>query len=293
MVKPPPRRVSWYGKLPARGDFVGRGLPPRWRSDWDGWLQRGLALAATTLDGAALRERLRRLRAVALPGAAGARRDLVRHHGGFARSCRTRFSVDAGRTPCRAGVTATKALHGSRRCLARQQKDPKRSRRRSPPCRHAPSRNSKPAEAWPPQPASLWWPLAAAHDVRSPDGGLATGAGAAARTARYSTGRAPDRERGIVVLVAAVGSLHSRFEAIEPGLNAAAADHAARHREHRRRPTRGRRCTAAAHRRRRASAGFPGSRSRSLRASRAPKSAAPRRRRSALRPASRKRCSRL
>ena len=23
----------------------------------------------------------------------------------------------------------------------------------------------EPAEAWPPQPASLWWPLAAAHDV--------------------------------------------------------------------------------------------------------------------------------
>ena len=58
MVKPPPRRVSWWGKLPARADFVGRGLPARWRSDWDGWLQRGLALAATTLEGAALRERL-------------------------------------------------------------------------------------------------------------------------------------------------------------------------------------------------------------------------------------------
>ena len=47
MVKPPPRRVSWWGKLPARADFVGRGLPARWRSDWDGWLQRGIALAAT------------------------------------------------------------------------------------------------------------------------------------------------------------------------------------------------------------------------------------------------------
>ncbi|WP_076998144.1 type VI secretion system-associated protein TagF [Variovorax sp. KK3] len=59
MVRLPSRRVCWYGKLPARGDFVGRGLPPRWRSDWDGWLQRGLALAATQMDGPALRERLR------------------------------------------------------------------------------------------------------------------------------------------------------------------------------------------------------------------------------------------
>ena len=57
-MRMPSRRVCWYGKLPARGDFIGRGLPPRWRSDWDGWLQQGLALAPTRLDGA-LRERLR------------------------------------------------------------------------------------------------------------------------------------------------------------------------------------------------------------------------------------------
>ena len=57
-------------QLSGRGDFVGRGLPPRWRSGWDDWLQRGLALAATTLDDAALRERLRAFapwRYVALP----------------------------------------------------------------------------------------------------------------------------------------------------------------------------------------------------------------------------------
>ena len=52
------RQVAWYGKLPARGDFVGRGLPPRWRAEWDEWLQQGLALAATTLEGGELRERL-------------------------------------------------------------------------------------------------------------------------------------------------------------------------------------------------------------------------------------------
>ena len=52
------RQVAWYGKLPERGDFVGRGLPARWRADWDGWLQQGLVLAATTLEGGELRERL-------------------------------------------------------------------------------------------------------------------------------------------------------------------------------------------------------------------------------------------
>ena len=52
------RQVAWYGKLPERGDFVGRGLPARWRADWDEWLQRGLALAATMLDERELRERL-------------------------------------------------------------------------------------------------------------------------------------------------------------------------------------------------------------------------------------------
>lgn len=58
-MKPSSRHVSWYGKLPSRGDFIGRGLPPRWRSEWDGWLQRGLSLAATTVDSTTLSERLR------------------------------------------------------------------------------------------------------------------------------------------------------------------------------------------------------------------------------------------
>ena len=106
MVKPQPRRVSWWGKLPARADFVGRGLPARWRSDWDGWLQRGLALAAATLEGAALRERLGAFapwRYVALPAPGEVWCGIIVR---FARSCRTRFSADAGRTPCRAGATS-------------------------------------------------------------------------------------------------------------------------------------------------------------------------------------------
>ncbi|HEY9028079.1 MAG TPA: type VI secretion system-associated protein TagF [Burkholderiaceae bacterium] len=53
-----PQAVAWYGKLPSRGDFVGRGVPRSWSRPWDDWLQRGLALAAQRLGAAALRERL-------------------------------------------------------------------------------------------------------------------------------------------------------------------------------------------------------------------------------------------
>jgi type VI secretion system protein ImpM len=34
--------AGWYGKLPARGDFVQRRLPPGFVEQWDAWLQRGL-----------------------------------------------------------------------------------------------------------------------------------------------------------------------------------------------------------------------------------------------------------
>lgn len=57
MVKPP-ARIGWWGKLPTRGDFVGRGLPPAWRADWDAWLQRGITLAAASCEAGELRERL-------------------------------------------------------------------------------------------------------------------------------------------------------------------------------------------------------------------------------------------
>lgn len=50
------RSTGWWGKLPTRGDFVGRGLPKRGQQAWDGWLQRGLAAAAQQLGAAALRE---------------------------------------------------------------------------------------------------------------------------------------------------------------------------------------------------------------------------------------------
>lgn len=52
-----PLTIGWWGKLPARGDFVGRGLPRAWQRAWDEWLQRGLA-SATRRWGPGLRERL-------------------------------------------------------------------------------------------------------------------------------------------------------------------------------------------------------------------------------------------
>ncbi|MEJ1127840.1 type VI secretion system-associated protein TagF [Variovorax sp. CCNWLW225] len=34
---------GWFGKLPGMGDFAHRRLPESFRSEWDHWLQRGLA----------------------------------------------------------------------------------------------------------------------------------------------------------------------------------------------------------------------------------------------------------
>ncbi len=43
---PPPGTTAWYGKLPARGDFVSQGLSPSQVRAWDGWLQQGLKHAS-------------------------------------------------------------------------------------------------------------------------------------------------------------------------------------------------------------------------------------------------------
>jgi type VI secretion system protein ImpM len=53
-----PQLVGWYGKLPARGDFLGHGLPRAWQRLWDEWLQRAMAGASRQVDAALLRERL-------------------------------------------------------------------------------------------------------------------------------------------------------------------------------------------------------------------------------------------
>ncbi|CAN7710224.1 type VI secretion system-associated protein TagF [Variovorax sp. LjRoot290] len=164
MVKLPSRRVSWYGKLPARGDFVGRGLPPRWRGDWDGWLQRGLALAATMVDGAALRERLRAFapwRYLALPapgeiwcGIIVASHDRVGR--AFPLTLAERFAAPASpdQSAARLASLLGAAAEGPEALEAAIAALPPHS-----------EQEFKPAEAWPSQPASLWWPLAAAHDV--------------------------------------------------------------------------------------------------------------------------------
>jgi type VI secretion system protein ImpM len=163
MVKSPPRRVSWYGKLPARGDFVGRGLPTRWRRDWDGWLQRGLALAATTLEGAALRERLGSFapwRYLALPapgeiwcGIMVASHDRVGR--AFPLTLAERFAAPASpdESAARLAALLDAAAQGPDALEAAIAALPPRS-----------EQEFKPARDWPAQPASLWWPLAAAGD---------------------------------------------------------------------------------------------------------------------------------
>jgi type VI secretion system protein ImpM len=163
MVKSPPRRVAWYGKLPARGDFVGRGLPPRWRGDWDAWLQRGLALAATMLEDAALRERLAafapwRYLALPAPGEAWCG-IMVASHDRVGRAFPLTLAERCGapapphEVAARLASLLGAATQGPEALEVAIAALPPRS-----------EQELKPAEAWPPHPASLWWPLAAAHD---------------------------------------------------------------------------------------------------------------------------------
>jgi type VI secretion system protein ImpM len=163
MVKPQPRRISWWGKLPARADFIGRGLPARWRSDWDGWLQRGLALAAATLEGGALRERLGAFapwRYVALPapgevwcGIMVPSHDRVGRT--FPLTLAERFAGPAAphEAAARLASLLAAAAQGPEALEAAIAALPPRS-----------EEEFKPAQDWPPLPASLWWPLADAHD---------------------------------------------------------------------------------------------------------------------------------
>ena len=68
-----PLAVGWHGKLPCRGDFVGRGLPPDWLRAWDDALRHSLALAEQRGDPA-LRQRLAALapwQGLVLPTGAG------------------------------------------------------------------------------------------------------------------------------------------------------------------------------------------------------------------------------
>jgi type VI secretion system protein ImpM len=53
-----PQAFGWHGKLPTRGDFLGRGLPRSFLRTWDEWLQRSLAQAGERLGADALRQRL-------------------------------------------------------------------------------------------------------------------------------------------------------------------------------------------------------------------------------------------
>lgn len=164
MVKSPPRRVCWYGKLPARGDFVGRGLPPRWRKEWDAWLQSGLALAAPMLEGAALRERLGAFapwRYLALPapgevwcGIFVASQDRVGR--AFPLTLAERCTAPESPHDIAARLAALLDAAG-------QGPDALEAAIAALPPPSGQSFESAPA--WPPPPASLWWRLAAADDV--------------------------------------------------------------------------------------------------------------------------------
>ena len=44
--------IGLFGKLPAHGDFVRRGLPPSFCEPWDAWLQAGMTAARRSLGGA-------------------------------------------------------------------------------------------------------------------------------------------------------------------------------------------------------------------------------------------------
>ena len=166
MVKPPYRRVCGWGKLPARGDFVGRGLPPRWRAEWDGWLQLGLALAAATLDAATLRERLDTFapwRFVALPAAGEAWCGIIvashdRTGRRFPLTLVERLTAPVSPVECTARLAS---LLGP----AAEGPDALEAAIAALPLCHVQSSllsSSESPEAWTPAPASLWWPLAAA-----------------------------------------------------------------------------------------------------------------------------------
>jgi type VI secretion system protein ImpM len=51
--------TAWFGKVPARGDFVSQGLSPSQVRAWDDWLQQGLRHAALRWPPDALERRLR------------------------------------------------------------------------------------------------------------------------------------------------------------------------------------------------------------------------------------------
>jgi len=52
MSEPAPRPlVGFFGKLPGRGDFIGRHLPKSFIEPWDAWLQTAIADSRTQLGG--------------------------------------------------------------------------------------------------------------------------------------------------------------------------------------------------------------------------------------------------
>lgn len=169
MVKAP-RRIGWWGKLPVRGDFVGRGLPPRWRGEWDEWLQRGIGLAASQLEGDALRERVAGFapwRYLARPAAGEAWCGIVvgshdRVGRAFPLMLAERVTAPLSPAACAARLASLldAAAVGPEAVEAAITALPPR-----------PTQEDAQADWWPAAPASLWWPLGAPDDAEA----LATG----------------------------------------------------------------------------------------------------------------------
>lgn len=199
MVKPDtsaatdgPLYSGFWGKLPAHGDFIGRGLPQAWIQAWDGWLERGLAWAAQAHGMARLRRELAQAPTwccVIRPGgAAGARqaggpgtwcavlapsRDRVgrpfpltlaeiwpgRGPGSF-EAAQVRLDRLLALLPLAEGADAAERLAAALQELARRPSPPPPSR---PP---SPARaGAAPAPPWPDAEhsgVSCWWPSTAA-----------------------------------------------------------------------------------------------------------------------------------
>lgn len=164
MVTPALGTIGWYGKLPSRGDFVGRGLPASFRREWDGWLQRGIALAATTFGSTVVRARLESFapwRYVVLPaveevwcGIVVPSHDRVGRVFPLTIAQCCEVAVQAAEVATRLEALADAAMEGMEALEAAIAELQRLGFAANPA-----------AVEWPTAPASVWWPVTAASDV--------------------------------------------------------------------------------------------------------------------------------
>ena len=157
------RRVGWWGKLPSRGDFVGRGLPPRWRAEWEDWLQRGLGLAALKVDREALHEHLANFapwRYLAVPAAGDAWCGLVvGSHDRVGRAYPLTLA-ERVRPPVSPAACAQRLA-----ALLEFANQPEALEVAISHLAPLATEDGASGVLWPEAPCSLWWPLFAADDA--------------------------------------------------------------------------------------------------------------------------------